>query len=87
MTNGPISIRLVASAQAAEHAPALEVGPVGLAVEREEVVPRVTDVEAHRIGGLDRLADGGIRSVLGMELGGDPDRLHLACLSGEAMVP
>ena len=66
-----------------EHRPALEVRAVPVAVEREEVVPRVDDVVADPLRADGGGAQIGPRTVLRMELGGDADRM-LHGTSGDA---
>src|SRR5690625_3441243 len=56
----------------AEHGPALEVLAVGVAAEREEVVPVEDDVGAGVLGAGNGVADLVVVGVLGLELDGDP---------------
>ena len=56
-----------------EHRPALEVLAVGLAVEREEVVPVEHDVDARVLGGGDGVADLCVVRVLRLELQTDAE--------------
>ena len=59
-----------------EQRPALEVRAVAIAVEREEVIPRVEEVGADFLDPCHRAAHRVVRAVLGMELNGDADRSH-----------
>ena len=68
--------RSVASAQAASSDQHSKMGGVAVAVQREEVVPGVGDVVAEVLGAQDGAPQAGVVPVLGMELGGDPDRAH-----------
>ena len=48
--------------------------PIAVAVEREEVVPVVGDVVAQLLGPDRGIAELRVVALLGVELGGDPDR-------------
>ena len=59
----------------AEHGPAFEVRAVGIAVEREEVVPVEGDVDADVLAAPDGVARGCVMGgVLGLQLDADADR-------------
>src|SRR5579884_507965 len=58
----------------AQHRPGFEVGAVGIAVEREEVVPVERNVDADVLTAADRIADDAVlRGVLRLQLHADAD--------------
>ncbi len=59
-----------------QQAPALEVRPLGVAGEREEVVPGPEGVDAERLDAAPGLAHRGVGGVLGPDLDPDADRLR-----------
>ncbi len=69
-----------------EHGPALEVGPIGVAVERIEVVPVEEDVDAHLLRRRHGVADRAVVGLLRVKLDGDAhgSGRHTASLGGPA---
>ena len=57
-----------------ENGPAFEVGAVGIAVEREEVIPRESDVDADVLAAANGVSDIAVmRGLLGLQLHTDAD--------------